>query len=181
MGCVRDLFARIRPMLRIEGLSARLLGAGDATDLGLMPCPAGWTLDGHHPAPTHAPEWRLLADCRDPRLPKLHNLGLAARAGIAVPSTYWIDADSLDGAGPLEFPALAGLTLPCIVRSASPSEDTADSSNAGRFLSVVVRRRSDFPRAVRRVLSSLADGHDPLPIRGPQRRHSRSRADECLD
>jgi phosphohistidine swiveling domain-containing protein len=45
--------------------------------------------------------------------------------------------------------------MPCIVRSISPTEDTQEGSEAGRFLSLVVGSPGDFPGAVARVVASL--------------------------
>ena len=52
------------------------------------------------------------------------------------------------------------VSVPCIVRSVSPTEDTRTSSQAGRFLSVVVSSRSELNDALTRVIESLpvADG-----------------------
>ena len=66
---------------------------------------------------------------------KLGNLARAARAGLRVPPTVWLPAEGLSGAGaspPAEIEA------PWIVRSASPTEDNAESSNAGQFVTRVV-------------------------------------------
>src|SRR5262249_14899640 len=44
---------------------------------------------------------------------------------------------------------------PCIVRSASPTEDTAATSNAGQLLSLVVDDPAGFSGAVARVVAAL--------------------------
>src|SRR5947209_6185549 len=93
---------------------------------------------------------------RDPSIPKLANLDRASRAGLRVPPTAWAWADDLAGDAPHVFPDFFDpLQLPCIIRSGSPTEDTAQTSNAGRFLSVVVRRPVDFPRALAEVIAAL--------------------------
>jgi hypothetical protein len=100
--------------------------------------------------------WRPLAELRDRTLPKLDNLKRAARAGISVPEPIiWAYAADFESSrapdpGPTEL-----LDMPCIVRSISPTEDTKQGSQAGRFLSLVVNCPSDFPGAVARVLASL--------------------------
>jgi len=103
----------------------------------------------------------------DPSIPKLHNLARAARAGLRVPPTVWAWARTLADAGPVPLPsALGGSSpLPCVVRSGSPTEDSAATSNAGQFLSVVVRSEAGFPLAVADVAASLpvADGR-PLGV-----------------
>src|SRR4051812_31951224 len=88
----------------------------------------------------------------DPSVPKLSNLGRAARAGLRVPKTFWARADALrDPPGCADPP----LPLPCIVRSGSPTEDGAVTSNAGRFTSLAVRDRGEFAGAVAGVVGSL--------------------------
>src|SRR5262249_60227560 len=47
---------------------------------------------------------------------------------------------------------------PFILRSGSPSEDGRHTSNAGRFLSLIVTRREDYPGALRRVAEVLPAG-----------------------
>jgi hypothetical protein len=97
-----------------------------------------------------------LAVLRDRTLPKLDRLRRAARAGIAVPEpTFWAYAADLEaGRDPTPAPTeLVG--MPCILRSISPTEDTRQGSQAGRFLSLVAEGPGDFPRALARVVSSL--------------------------
>ena len=106
---------------------------------------------------TELSPWRPLGAFRDRSLPKLDNLRRAARAGLPVPEpTMWAFARDLDPQGDLHFPALVKhVGLPCIVRSISPTEDTAQSSQAGQFLSVVVNDAQALPDAVAQVTSSL--------------------------
>lgn len=101
--------------------------------------------------------WHPLAACRDAGIPKVFNLRRAEKAGLRIPATYWAPGEGLEPRDAREFPDLDGLTLPCIVRSASRSEDTRITSNAGQFASVVVRDARAFPRAVGEVLDSLRD------------------------
>src|SRR4051794_21468746 len=102
-----------------------------------------------------ATPWRPLSDSRDATVPKLHNLALAARRGLRVPETFWASAEVLESCGPPPFPSLPGLTLPCIVRSGSPTEDTGTTSNAGQYLSLPVASAADFSRAVADVVAAL--------------------------
>lgn len=108
--------------------------------------------------------WRFDA-FRDPTVPKLHNLFLAAAAGLRVPLTCWARAEDLAAVGPAPLPSFLDATppLPCIVRSGSPTEDTAATSNAGRFTSLVVPEAANFARAVADVIASL-------PLAGARRR-----------
>ncbi len=101
--------------------------------------------------------WRPLAALRDRSLPKLDNLRRAAQAGLPVPEpTMWAFAHDLDPQRDLHLPALVNhVGLPCIVRSISPTEDTAQSSQAGQFLSVVVNNAQALPHAVAQVTLSL--------------------------
>src|SRR4051794_4948737 len=95
---------------------------------------------------------------RDGSVPKLANLGRAARAGLRVPETAWAWAQALAEAGPRTFPDdpwRAAPPLPCVVRSGSPTEDGAATSNAGQFTSVVVRDAADFPAALAEVVAAL--------------------------
>jgi len=100
----------------------------------------------------------------DPSVPKLANLTAAARAGLRVPPTAWAWADALPArpspAWPGEPPG-----LPCIVRSGSPTEDTAAGSNAGRFKSLIVRSPGAYPAAVAEVIAALPTrGGRPLGV-----------------
>ncbi len=98
--------------------------------------------------------WRRLEAFADRNVPKLDNLRRAARAGLAVPTTVWAPAVLLAAHPDVEPPrAIRG--LPCIVRSGSPSEDTATTSNAGRFLSLPVHDPAGFREAVARVVAVL--------------------------
>lgn len=99
--------------------------------------------------------WRQLEAFRDPSVAKLYNLRLASCAGLDVPLTFWDWAAELEQGYRAGVPRPARLTLPCIVRSGSPSEDTCTTSNAGQFLSVVVRGGSEFARGVSRVIEAL--------------------------
>ncbi|MBX6313201.1 MAG: hypothetical protein IRY99_09845 [Isosphaeraceae bacterium] len=103
------------------------------------------------------PLWYSLARFRDPSIPKLDNLRRAARAGLHVPTpTVWAWADDeerLRARTPREVHD--GLGLPCIIRSGSPTEDTAATSNAGQFLSLAVREPEAFPEALARVVAAL--------------------------
>ncbi|MFD6286568.1 PEP/pyruvate-binding domain-containing protein [Streptomyces sp. NPDC060205] len=100
---------------------------------------------------------------------KAAHLARAARAGLPVLPGFvlpWLDEPSLDE--PWQAPdgdsdtlrrawrQLSGSgTLPLVVRSSSPQEDTQESSLAGQFASVLdVRGWGDFRAAVRTVLDS---------------------------
>ncbi len=105
--------------------------------------------------------WRPLSTFADPALPKLGNLRRAREAGLAVPTTVWAPATELDAGASLAPPeAISG---PCIVRSASPTEDTDAGTAAGQFVSVAVTEPgaladgggTAFAAAVRRVVASL--------------------------
>ncbi|MDB5350917.1 MAG: Phosphohistidine swiveling domain protein [Planctomycetota bacterium] len=104
------------------------------------------------------PYWRPLSEFADDTIPKLFNLRRAPR-GIPVPRTYWAWADDLARSESRGFPDLGGLTLPCMIRSGSPTEDTQESSNAGRFLSLAVRDALHFPSALAEVISALPCEH----------------------
>ncbi len=82
----------------------------------------------------------------------------AARAGLTVPATAWARADTL-GPGEAQPPPdperLPPVRLPFIIRSGSPTEDTAESSRAGQFVSRVVRTAEDYPNALGDVVASL--------------------------
>ena len=94
--------------------------------------------------------------------PKLDNLRRAAGTGFPVPEpTYWAYAADLQREPDACRALTAPVGLPCIVRSVSPTEDTAEGSRAGQFLSLVVQDARDFPDAVARVIASLPvrEGH----------------------
>jgi phosphohistidine swiveling domain-containing protein len=98
--------------------------------------------------------WRPLSEFPEQTVPKLANLRRAKDAGLRVPEpTFWAAAAELDRAGPATVPS--GLDVPLFVRSASPTEDTENSSQAGQFLSLCVVTASAFPEAVMRVVQSL--------------------------
>jgi phosphohistidine swiveling domain-containing protein len=109
--------------------------------------------------------WRELSEFRDRSIPKLYNLLRARRAGLVVPSpTLWATAEDLERDGPRAALALHGrIGVPCIVRSGSPTEDTAATSNAGRFLSLPVHAPGALPGALARVVAAL-------PVRDGRRR-----------
>ena len=102
--------------------------------------------------------WRPLGAIRDPSLPKLDNLRRAQRAGLAVPEpTLWAVAEELEHQCEKAAFLLDGqIGVPCIVRSVSPTEDTPESSNAGRFQSVAVRHPKALADALQRVAKQLA-------------------------
>lgn len=100
--------------------------------------------------------WLALEQFDDPAIPKLHNLRRAGRAGLHVPATVWAWAAELEQAPSGSLHLAAPLPdVPCIVRSASPTEDTAATSNAGQLLSVVVEDAAKFAAAVARVVAAL--------------------------
>lgn len=94
--------------------------------------------------------WLPLRAFRDPTIPKLDNLRRAARARLTVPPTWWLPARSIP-----ERASLPPCSLPCILRSGSPTEDTRETSNAGQLLSLVVRSEKDFHRSARQVAAAL--------------------------
>jgi pyruvate,water dikinase len=94
---------------------------------------------------------------RDRSIPKLFGLRRAERAGFAVPPSWWCEAPRLRDAPTIGRPPASG-DGPLIVRSGSPTEDTAATSNAGQFLSVTVEPGGDFPAAVRAVVAALPGG-----------------------
>src|SRR4051794_35182012 len=105
---------------------------------------------------THPFPWHPLAELRDRTLPKLDNLRRAAGAGFPVPQpTYWAYAADLQREPDACRASTTPVGLPCIVRSVSPTEDTAEGSHAGQFLSLVVKDARDFPESVARVIASL--------------------------
>lgn len=99
--------------------------------------------------------WRPLSDFTDVRAGKLHRLRRARRRRIAVPDTVWAEVY-----GPLRADQVGEppMDLPLIVRSASPEEDTAEGTAAGRFETVVVRERDAFADAVVTVATSIGTG-----------------------
>ena len=106
--------------------------------------------------------WRELASFRDPAVAKLDHLRRAARAGFRVPTTLWLDAaEATDGVRPP-----AGWSGPCAVRSASPEEDTAESTQAGRFHSERISEVADeaeLAAALARVVASLTRDQHGVP------------------
>jgi pyruvate,water dikinase len=98
--------------------------------------------------------WQELRGFHDAAVPKLNNLRRASEAGLRVPPTWWASARDAPG---LTAPP-PGIDLPLIVRSASPTEDSRTTSNAGKFLSLVVRDAAEFAEAVRRVATGLPGG-----------------------
>lgn len=103
--------------------------------------------------------WQTLKRFRDRSVPKLHNLRLAAAAGLRVPPTVWAPAAELASADPLPGPPADLGAGPCIIRSGSPTEDTRLTSNAGQLLSLAVHDLGEFRPALRRVVEALpADG-----------------------
>ena len=107
--------------------------------------------------------WSALERFRDRGIAKLANLRLAAASGLDVPPTRWAMAVDLVRGERIDRPAGAEFVGPLVVRSASPTEDTVASSNAGRFLSLVVPESSDFGGAVRRVVAALPRSADGRP------------------
>jgi len=110
--------------------------------------------------------WHCLGADRfnDPTVPKLRNLFRAQRAGFQIPPTGWAWAADLEADRPASMPEPSRrcrwLKAPLVVRSGSPSEDTAATSSAGKFLSLVVRDRAAFSQALADVIAALprADG-----------------------
>lgn len=102
--------------------------------------------------------WQPLDRFRDPAVPKLDNLRRASRAGLQVPPTVWAMADELERALAAKTPRglLEGIPdAPCIVRSGSPTEDTAETSNAGQLLSLPVHAPGEFTAALAQVVAAL--------------------------
>jgi phosphohistidine swiveling domain-containing protein len=101
--------------------------------------------------------WRGVAEFGDSSVPKLANLRRARDCGLAVPEpTLWAPADELERATELTFTELTGvMPLPCVARSGSPTEDTAEMSGAGRFVSLEVDRPNRFEAAIREVIAAL--------------------------
>ena len=104
--------------------------------------------------------WKPLSRLRDRTIPKLYNLRRAARAGLRVPTTWWMRAaDAAPGSPdtPSTMDPPPGSTAPWIVRSASPTEDTDSGTAAGQFVTCAVEEddRDDFRAAVRAVVDAL--------------------------
>ena len=96
---------------------------------------------------------------------KAANLARARRAGLPALPGFAIPVGSgASAAVDSSYLALSdGGTRPVVVRSSSPSEDTANSSQAGRFTSVVdVRGIDEFVAAVAVVFAS-GDGQ-PMAV-----------------
>jgi rifampicin phosphotransferase len=98
--------------------------------------------------------WQPLKSFRDASVPKLHNLRRAARAGLRVPPTWWLRADA-DSRSEVATPPENIGPGSLIIRSGSPSEDQATTSNAGQFLSLPVHDRAGFAAALAQVVASL--------------------------
>ncbi|MEM1451680.1 MAG: PEP-utilizing enzyme [Planctomycetota bacterium] len=96
--------------------------------------------------------WRALRAFDDPRIGKLFRLRVASRRGIEVPPTLWRRLPFDDRIDPPD-----AIPTPLIVRSAAEDEDTAATTAAGRYESVVVRAESEFEDACRRVAASMGD------------------------
>lgn len=98
--------------------------------------------------------WRPLDSFADRAVPKLANLRRAARAGLSVPPTLWARAADVEANPPLPPD---GSRAPWIVRSASPTEDGDEGTQAGRFVSreATGPDPEGFRTAVRAVVASL--------------------------
>jgi pyruvate,water dikinase len=96
--------------------------------------------------------WHRLQCFQDAQVPKLYHLRRAASAGLRVPPTWWQSAARVPPVLPPPAPLGSG---PLIVRSASPTEDRDTSSQAGQFLSLIVRKENEFAEAVEQVVGSL--------------------------
>ena len=96
--------------------------------------------------------WRALRAFDDPRIGKLFRLRVASRRGIEVPPTLWRRLPFDDRIDPPY-----AIPTPLIARSAAEYEDTAATTAAGRYESVVVRAESEFEDACRRVAASMGD------------------------
>jgi pyruvate,water dikinase len=116
--------------------------------------------------------WLPLKRFRDAGIPKLNNLRRAAAAGLRTPPTWW--RRGADGLAPPPTDLGAG---PIILRSASPTEDTHLTSNAGQLLSLIVEERDAYAESLRRVIDALPRSSDGSPrgavfvqplIRGPE-------------
>ncbi len=117
--------------------------------------------------------WQELHTFADPRVGKLDTLRRADASGLRVPPTVWAPVPSAPlpehpsspppappSTPPPSDPPPSGMLAgpPWIVRSASPHEDTDQTSNAGQRLSLPVARQEDFANAVRRVAATAVGG-----------------------
>lgn len=99
--------------------------------------------------------WKPLPAFRDPTIPKLHNLRRASHAGLKTPPwTFWAWAAELK-TNPCPKYEDCCAQFPVIVRSASPAEDTHQTSNAGQTLSVFARNDNEFADALKRVVALM--------------------------
>jgi pyruvate,water dikinase len=105
--------------------------------------------------------WRPLKQFHDSSVPKLYHLRQAARAGVRVPPTVWLPGREAAAANSLSLPSELG-SGSLIVRSGSPTEDGQTTSNAGQFLSVVVRVRDEFAAGVAQVAAALPNDADGI-------------------
>ncbi len=110
---------------------------------------------------TVLPPWKPLWTCKDASIPKLMNLRKGSKANLRVPATFWLYAATF-AEGKIDPPSSLP-SWPLIVRSASPTEDTRTTSNAGQLYSEVVPVEDDFDSAVRRVLSALPKDRNGKP------------------
>ncbi len=106
--------------------------------------------------------WQPLSQFDDATIPKLNNLRLAAEAGLRVPPTWWIHASEVGKRSVIMLPPLAKNTS-LMLRSGSPSEDQADTSNAGQFVSTIVQKSVDFAPAMKEVADALPKNHAGEP------------------
>src|SRR4051812_49414068 len=98
--------------------------------------------------------WQDLKAFRNPAVPKLDNLRRAQACGFKVPTpTVWIPAaQAVENLAPPP-----SISFPLILRSGSPTEDTLDSSQAGRFASLLARTPEEFPEVLASVVGSLPE------------------------
>ncbi len=102
-------------------------------------------------------QWQPLERFKDAAVPKLFELGRAAKAGLKVPPTWWATATSLRAAPHTTLPTpLQNQNI--ILRSGSPDEDTQETSNAGQLHSEAVMAGQSMEGALRRVLEALPEG-----------------------
>lgn len=106
--------------------------------------------------------WKPLPQFKDPSVPKLDNLRRAAEAGLRVPATWWARGEEVRSAASLTPPHEC--SIPLIVRSGSPTEDTRTTSNAGQLLSLPVKSGSDFAEAAMRVVAALPRDAQGRPL-----------------